>query len=252
MLRGLDASSVQGALPYAELVKQDMRFVVLKAQQGNDGFDPWFERNMKAALDHGIEPFAYCFFYPLPVKDKKTGALKPSRAPEEQAKRFVDTVLRFPEMRGRPIFIDEEWPEVENWAEWGCTAASINETMRANAEAVHQLRGVSPILYTYLYWWQAVTAGADTSWAAAYELWMAWYIKGWPGTGSRPRVPSPWSNARFWQFDGNGGLRLPNGRDADFCVFDGTDADLRRYAGRKGGPVSSSGGPVVEDSVDRK
>lgn len=244
MLRGLDASSVQGALPYKRLVDADMRFVILKAQQGNDGFDPWFERNMKGALDHGIEPFAYCFFYPLPVT-------KPTRDPRYQAELFVEKVYRFPEMVGRPIFIDEEWPEINDWQKWGCTAKSINDAMRTNAEEVQRLSGVPPILYTYLYWWSAVSADADVSWAAAYELWMAWYIKGWPGPGSKPKVPKPWTSARFWQFDGNGGLVLPNGVDSDFCVFDGTEEDLRRYAGRKGGPVSSSGGAVIEDVVPR-
>ncbi len=246
MLRGLDASSVQGALPVKALVDIDIRFAVLKAQQGNDGFDPWFERNMKALLDAGIEVFPYCFFYPLPTKDKKTGQERPSRAPKEQAKRFVDAVLRFPEMHGRPIFIDEEWPEVENWAEWGCTAQSINDAMRENAEETHRLSGVAPILYTYLWWWNAVAKGADVSWAAAYELWMAWYIKNWPGPGQRAKVPYPWAEALFWQFDGNGGLLLPNGVDSDFCVFNGTVEQLREFAYQpRPEKVPTFDGPIV-------
>ena len=41
MIRGLDASAVQGPLPYSKL-DPEIRFAILKAQQGNDGFDPWF------------------------------------------------------------------------------------------------------------------------------------------------------------------------------------------------------------------
>lgn len=230
-LKGLDASSVQGSIPFARLVEADIRFVILKAQQGNDGFDPWFERNMNAALEHGIEPFAYCFFYPLPTRDKKTGREISTRDPRHQAKLFVDRIHRFEPMRGRPIFIDEEWPETENWEEWGCTAKSINEAMRINAAEVHELSGRSPVLYTYLWWWNSVTKGADTAWARDYELWMAWYTNKWPGPDSKPKVPLPWTHARFWQFDGNGGLLLPNGVDADFCVFDGSESDLKRFAG---------------------
>lgn len=230
MLRGLDASSVQGALPVNAIVDAGLRFAILRAQVGNDGFDPWFERNMRACLDAGIEVFPYCFFYPLPLKDKKTGRIVPTRDPKVQAQMFVDRVHRFPEMRGRPIFIDEEWPEVENWAEWGCSAAQINEAMRVNAAEVARLSGRTPALYTYLFWWNAVASGADVSWAGAYPLWMAWYVKSWPGPGSKPRTPKPWSSALFWQWDGNGGELLPNGVDSDFCVFDGDEADLRAFA----------------------
>ncbi len=225
ILKGLDASSVQGALPYAELVKMGCRFVILKAQEGNDGFDPWFERNMKAGFDAGLEVFAYCFFFPLPVEPSKE-----TRDPKHQAKLFVDRVYKFPEMQGRPIFIDEEWPEVQDWKRWGCSAAQINDAMRVNAEEVHRLSGVRPALYTYLYWWNTISLHADTSWAADYELWMAWYVNGWPGPGQKPRVPAPWTGARFWQFDGNGGLKLPNGVDSDFCTFDGTEEELLRFA----------------------
>ena len=81
-LRGFDASSVQGLIPYWQLSK-DMRFAVLKAQQGNDGFDPYFERNALAAFDEGVEPFAYCFAYPLPE------AGNPTRSPKAQAELFA-------------------------------------------------------------------------------------------------------------------------------------------------------------------
>lgn len=260
MLRGIDASSVQGLLPVKALAAIDIRFAVLKAQQGNDGFDPLFERNMKACLDAGIEVFPYCFFYPLPVVDKKTGQTRPSRAPKEQAKRFVDAVLRFPQMHGRPIFIDEEWPEIGEWVEWGCTAQSISDAMRENAEETHRLSGVRPILYTYLYWWSAVAKGADVSWASAYALWMAWYVKKWPGPGSRAKVPYPWTDALFWQWDGNGGELLPNGVDSDFCVFHGTEDDLRELAyGQKpadepppfSGPIVHANEEMLEAEIAR-
>lgn len=244
MIRGFDASSVQGVLPYKQLVEQDIRFVILKAQQGNDGFDPYFERNMKAGLDAGLVVFPYCFFYPLP-------ATKASLDPKFQAELFCEKVYRFDDMKGVPIFIDEEWPEVQNWKKWGCTAPQINASMKENAEEVHRISGVRPGLYTYLFWWQAVSAGADTSWAVDYELWMAWYAKGWPGGGSKPKVPKPWSSARFWQFDGNGGLVLPNGVDADFNVFDGTMEELRAFAGQAMKPRNVATGTAKITSVDK-
>ncbi len=231
MIRGLDASAVQGALPYGQL-GPEYRFVILKAQQGNDGFDPWFERNVKGALDAGLEPFAYCFTYPLPHLD-----------PKEQAALFVSRTEQL--LPGRPIFLDNEWPEVvaarpggKGWKEWGCSPQQLSDWLAANAAEVTRLSR-APAIYTYDWWWRAIRdgapaygfpTGADVSWAAAYDLWMAWYVSGWPAPGASPKVPAPWATWKFWQFDGNGGLRLPNGVDADFCVFNGSDDDLKAWA----------------------
>jgi lysozyme len=217
MIRGLDASSVQGALPFHQLT--ELRFVILKAQEGNDGFDPWFERNMRAALVAGVEAFAYCFAFPLPENGT------PGRNPREQAKLFVERVYRFREMRGRPIFLDFEWPAPEDWPKWGCTAAQISEWCRVCAEEVERLTGIPPIIYTYPWWWRSVSA-ADVSWAARYGLWLAAYVSRWPAPGESPKVPQPWRTWLFWQWDGNGGARLPNGVDSDFCVFNGTEEEL--------------------------
>lgn len=239
MLRGLDAYAGQGALDYAALRREyDARFVILKAQQGNDGFDPMFERNWKAAVDAGFEPFPYCFLYPLDKID-----------PAAQAKRFVDEVFkRVPGARGRPFFLDVEWPEVvplkpgpgsKGWKEWGCTPKSIAQYTRAVCEGMTAHSGRKPSIYIYDWWWTAVRDGAptygfpekgDVSWASDYDLWMAWYRSGWPVPGDHPKVPGPFTDWKFWQFDGNGGLRLPNGVDADFCVFNGGEGELRAFA----------------------
>lgn len=225
MLRGLDASSVQGPLPFKAL-GPDYHFAILKAQQGNDGFDPWFAKNARAGLDTGLEVFAYCFAYPLPAAQGKA-----NRCPKEQAKLFVDRTFKAClELEGRPIFLDYEWPAPQDWAHWGCSASQINDWLQDNAATVESLSGAKPVIYTYLWWWDALSKGSDTSWAAAYDLWMAWYVKSWPSPGQSPKLPAPWKTWRFWQWDGDGGLRLPNGCDADFCVFNGDEDALKAFA----------------------
>lgn len=228
MIRGFDASSVQGVIDYGSL-PAELSFVILKAQQGNDGFDPCFEANMRGALKYKIAVFAYVFAYPLPNRGPMTSGYLYGRDPREQAKLCVDRVHRFHEMRGRPLFLDLEWPAPEDWKKWGITAATISEWCSVFCEEVALLSGSQPVLYTYPWWWQALSV-ADVSWAARYALWLAAYVTGWPKDGDRPRVPRPWDTWLFWQFDGNGGLRLPNGTDADFCVFNGDEDALRALA----------------------
>lgn len=232
-VRGLDASSVQGLLPFSQIKSKgyDLRFAILKAQEGNEHFDPAFEKNAKAAFAAGVQPFAYCFAYPLPTAP---GSDK-GRDPKEQAKLFVDRVCRYPEFAKRPIFLDYEWPPPSEWVKWGTSARQINAWCRENAAEVHRLTGVTPVLYTYNWWWAEVSKGADDkgAWAAAYPLWMASYnTQGkWPLPSQNPVIPRPWVDWLFWQFDGDGGLKLPDGRDADFCLFNGSLEALNTIAG---------------------
>lgn len=238
MLRGLDGSAVQGALPFDKL-GPEYKFVILKAQEGNGGFDPWFARNAKEALDRGLVVLPYCFAYPLP---NAPGA-DANRAPRDQAKLFVEKVLKAcPELEGVPFCLDYEWPEVigrnggKGWKEWGCDPQQLSDWMQENAEEVSQQTARTSILYTYDWWWAAVREGlpsagfmkgADVSWAADYRLWMAWYINRWPHEGEKPKLPKPFTDWTFWQFDGDGGLKLPTGVDSDFCVFNGDEKALQ-------------------------
>lgn len=236
MLRGFDASFCQGKLPWS-LIKDEYAFCILKGQSGNDGFDPSFEQGMKAAFANGLEAFAYCFAYPLPHID-----------PKAEAQQFVNAVYKFPEMKGRPIFVDLEWPAPILWTAKKCTAQQISDWCKALCEEITRLTGIKPVIYTYPDWWNHVAAGADVSWAAEYSLWLAEYIHDWPKDGENPKyLLKPWTSWLFWQFDGNGGLKLPNGVDADFCVFNGDLAALKAFAQ----PVvtESENMPVVHPDV---
>jgi lysozyme len=243
MIRGFDASSVQGIIPFDKL-PPDLRFGIFKGQQGNDHFDPNFKRNVRGALLAGIEPFAYAFAYPLPDNGNV------SRGPEEQARMFVDRTLAANVcLHGRPLFLDYEWPEPGQWKRWGCSAAQINEWCRRNAAEVKAYSGVTPIIYTYPHWWAAISKGTDVSWAADYPLWIASYPgNGWPAVSAKPYLPKPWTDWLFWQFDGNGGLKFPNGVDADFCVFNGDEDALKVLACRKRRPVGD--GVLGDAAID--
>lgn len=221
MIRGFDASSVQGVVPFAAMASvAGMAFVLLKAWTGNDGPDPTFARNCAGALAAGIEPFGYAFAYPL-----RDAPGHPGRSPEEQARFFAKAIWSV--LPGKPIFIDLEWPAPGDLAKWGIDWAFVSDWCRRLCLEVTRLcGGVKPRIYTYSDWWRHMAAATDVSWAADYALWMAWYVPHWPQPGDKPRIEKPWTDWEFWQWDGDKGERMTNGVDADFCVFNGEKADL--------------------------
>lgn len=217
MIRGLDVSAVQGLVPFGALHGAGYAFVIIRCQIGNDGRDANYDRNV-GAVAAGITPFAYCFAYPLLHLD-----------PKEQARLFVAAVGK---LRDRPIFLDFEWPAPNEWATRKLDAQQIARWLQLLAAEVTTLTGIKPVLYTYPYWWKALIDGrGDVSWANEYPLWLAAYVKTEPKEtdspdcrftfGKNTRLPPPWIEWLFWQWDGNGGARMPNGTDADFCVFNG-------------------------------
>lgn len=230
ILKGLDVSSVQGTLPFKQLVAADHKFCIQKAGQGNDGLDPEFWDNVKGCRDHGLAPGAYHFWYPLKHID-----------PKAQAQHLFKLCGGFGANDGElPPFVDLEWPEKfklnkatgkvginPSWVKYGCEPQQMSDHMEAGCEEMTRLWGRKPIIYTYLNWWESDLAGVDKSWASAYSLWMAWYVKNWPKPGDKPCTPKEWPSWLFWQWDGNGGHYLPNGVDSDFCVFNGDEEDLR-------------------------
>ncbi len=225
VIRGIDASSIQGLLDVPSL--SEFRFAILKCQQGNDGKDPLFEKNRAALKAAGIFVGSYHFCYPLPHLD-----------PKVQAAGFFAASDCGTNLGELPVFLDFEWPAPQEWAKWGCTAVQIALWTKACLEEMTGLFGHRPIVYTYPWFVTALLqGGADLSFMSSYNLWMADYRFAGKEIvdGMSPVIPGPWK-ARgwlFWQHDGNGGLKLPNGVDADFNVFNGSEEDLRKLAGYK-------------------
>ena len=229
MIKGVDASSVQGKLDIGALDAAGIKFLIHKCQQGNDGKDPWFDRNTAAAKAGGWKVGAYHFMYPLPKLD-----------PVAQAEAFFKASPLGSDDGDLPPALDLEWPDPDaGWAKWGCSAAQVNAWAKACAERMTELYGRRPMIYTYPYFAHALRGrgplGPDVSWMADYPLWLASYAP-------QPAIPAPWSTYAVWQYDGNGGERLPNGGDADFNWFDG-DAEALDAFCRKSMETFSHVGP---------
>lgn len=214
MIQLVDASSVQGLLQIDRLHDSGIRGLIHKCQQGNDGKDPFFERNIAAASTKGWCRGKYDFLYPLPHLN-----------PEQQAEGFFKASPLGANDGDIPNVIDIEWPDPDKgFTKWGCTWPQISEFARRTCERSTALVGRKPVIYIYPYFTSLLVAhGGDTSWLADYDLWIASY------GNPKPAIPRPWSEWKFWQYDGNGGRTMPNGADADFNYFNGEDAELAAY-----------------------
>ncbi len=184
-----------------------------------------YVENIHASADAGIMGTPYVFPFPLPHID-----------PVEQAKVFAQSSVVDGHLVGSlgdlPPAYDLEWPPPEQWAARGCTADQIVDHALASLEQMTGDYGRPPIVYSYPYFLAALSKAKNFGKLMAYPLWIAGGAQYQNGDGhvpvrnddgtwaeSPPTVAGWGSNWLFWQHDGNGGKRLPNGVDSDFDVF---------------------------------
>lgn len=196
-IHGIDVSRYQQSISW-KLVKEmqvrDVRlhFAFIKATEGTNLSDPYFNRNWKKAKEAGMVRGAYHFFNPR--KDGKS-----------QAKRFINTVKI--ESGDLPPVLDIE-------KGWNVPKAKIQLEVKAWLDAVEAAYGVKPILYTYVTFYEKYLKGAFDD----YPLWIAHYYQ--PG---RPRIGRDW---HFWQHSEEGRVNGISSK-VDFNVFSGDSADFR-------------------------
>lgn len=208
MVPGCDAFSGYGLIDFNLARQSGIRFVWLKCQEGNKGRDPAFLRNLARARDAGVAVGAYSFAFPLPHGP----GLPSGRSALEQARLFYDACAGLGSQPGElSPALDLEWPPPNEWAKWGCSAQQISDWGRECCEAMALLWGRLPVIYTYPWFWTALSK-ADVSWAARYPLWMAHYTHPDAGIpeGKSPVVPAPWSDWVAWQYSADGSKeRIP-------------------------------------------
>lgn len=242
MIKGCDlAFPIQGELTEAvwqALEEEGIKFAIMRLVVGNNpGTDTAaVARHLPRAKAHGILPGAYFFPFPLPH-------LKP----RDQVERFVRELEALGGLGMNPgelpPAIDCEWPEREKreadgslsspWKKWGCSATQIREWIEEAILIGEELTGITWIRYTYRYWLKCIE-GEKSSILGAGPLWLADYTYSgrWVDDAGLAKLvsPSPWDRITIVQHDGNGGMKLPNGRDADFNMFHGTEEELRALA----------------------
>jgi GH25 family lysozyme M1 (1,4-beta-N-acetylmuramidase) len=230
---------VQGTVPFEKL--HDLHFCYAKSVEGNEGLDPNFFKNVKAGQAAGKLMGAYFFLFPLRHID-----------PHKQVRMFWDQSRGFGSTVGElPPMLDFEWPEPEKWRKWNVDGKFLAEYAKTTAEEMTTLWGCRPVIYFYPYFFNSIIReGGDLSWCKDYPAGPAEYshMGKWPAEGWHPKWNKDWPWARedwtFCQIDGNGGMRLPNGVDSDFMIFNGDMKQLRALAGLYDAPPNFDG-PIV-------
>lgn len=246
MLRGCDVSSLQGAIDVPSLKASGIAFLIVKGAEGDKPAPDGREQADVDACDAaGLPVGCYLFPYPLPPKP---GA--PLHDPVAQARHHFELVGGLGMKNGHlPPCVDFEWPPPQAWSTWGCSAAQLRDWLYIYLGEVERLWGVSPLLYLYRYFAEALGIANDARFAR-FQLWMADYedAKHWPADGQTPRVPAPWKAALFWQTAGGTNMRLPSGVPIDTDVFLGDEAELRALCYRAPAPLPVA--PIVDVGAD--
>lgn len=198
MIGGVDISAAQGPNVDFNWIKQmGYEFAIIKNYTGNDKKDPFYETNLIKAKNAGMYVGAYFFIYPLP-----SDGVHPNRDPISQANLHFSAFAN-----DVPAEVDVEWPTIDIWSKYGCSATQINDWVLSYLERFEQLSGQKMLFYTYPSYANSVKFSSQ---AANYKLWIANYKT------NEPNIPAPWTDYYMWQYAGNNSiLILPSGGEVD-------------------------------------
>ncbi|MBN1121245.1 MAG: hypothetical protein JXJ17_09205 [Anaerolineae bacterium] len=204
--KGIDISKWNGQVDFDAVRDAGYSFVFIRASY-NITLDPLFQSNWERAGQAGLLRGAYHF---LTIAE-----------PVRQAQFFYNTLEDVGALTELPPVIDIEAQSIE--------PAKVTEFL----DEFERLSGTRLIIYCSPGYWNSNMAEVDVS---GHDLWVAnWEV-------SEPGIPTGWSRWTFWQQTSEGQIPGHSG-SLDINVFNGTEAELRAYAG-DGGEMS------LEDRVE--
>lgn len=196
LTKGIDVSYAQGKnLNWKQIKAAGIEFVIARAGHGVTK-DATFEPNILGAKWEGLSTGAYWFF-------------EADHDSIVQAHMLYESAL----ITDMVPYLDFETLEGRDWQD------ALHTGEECAQELIKLRESSPPILYTCYNFWEAVLHNPVNSPLTQLDLWVAHY-----GVKS-PLIPTPWRKSgrgwRLWQYDGDGGERLPDGRDSDFIWMDG-------------------------------
>ena len=198
---GIDVSHYQGAVPWAQLPAQGVRFAYVKATEGTQTVDPAFAANWQGAREAGVLRGAYHFFHP-------------EYPAEAQAQHFLSTVGALGPL-DLPAALDLEVSDKVS-----------ADTLAARAlrwlQQVEAATGKRPVVYTDPWFGSTYLASPQLR---RYPLWIADY------SAEPATLPGAWNGQQwaFWQHSQSGRVQGISGSvDLDTCR--GSLEGLQRFA----------------------
>ncbi len=205
---GPDVSRYQhpdgGVIDWQRVADAGQDFTFVKATEGTDVTNAWFDRDRAGARAAGLHVGAYHF-------------ARPSTAPGSaaaQARTFAAKI-------GVQTLPGTLPPALDLESSGGLSVAQLQGWTRTFLTTLEALTGRHPVLYTYPSFWK--TSMGSTTAFADYPLWIAHY------TGAAGPSTPGWSDWTFWQYSATASVAGVRG-DVDMNRFRGTDADLARLA----------------------
>lgn len=199
----IDVSKYQGEFDYDAIRDSQVVAAVAKATEGTKYTDPFFFKNAARCIRNVIWGGAYHYF-------------RPEQRAHEQAAHFYDVAED-----ATDIIPVTDFETLKGVAP-RLAAQRVLEFIQHTNSAWNVERS---LFYSYPYFIQQLLAQAPDEMVEIAKLTYLWIAHYKDPTGE-PWNPGPWKDWDGWQWDGDGGLRLPNGVDADFNWFRGTRDDM--------------------------
>jgi len=204
---GIDVSHYQGKIDWTKVSGQGVSFAYIKATQGSNSYDDFFERNWVAVgkLPDGVSPLRRGAYHFMTAKDsagaqaqnylKAVGKLNPKDLPP-----CVDIEWDFLRKNNK-VVLDEHGNKIDQWA--SLSSSEIVSKVHSWLDEVESKTGKRPIIYTNASWWN--TRIGEGSGLEDYKVWIADYSSKSLGRES-PVTPKKFTWL-FWQMTDRGTIK---------------------------------------------
>ena len=220
-VEGIDVSEWDGHVSWSEVKASGKHFAFARISDGTY-HDKTFDTNWPAMKSAGVIRGSYQFF-----------------RPNDDPNTLADIVIAKVGKLGNgdlPVVADMEVTD-------GVGGATIAARLRTWIARVKAGTGKTPIVYTGKYFWRDDVGSHDF---AGNALWIAQYGP------VCPDLPAPWTNWKFFQYSDKGHVSGISG-DVDLDKFNGTLAELEKFAGGDGGGGSPApSGECYSHTLDRE
>jgi len=200
MVSGADLSEKNGSVNWQAFANNDINFLFIKATEGLDRVDAFFESNLQQAHQFGIVAGAYHWFHP----QLHAG---------QQADLFIHTVKSFKKLLPPVVCLETYFTSM----------GEMEKNVLTFLRLLENRIKIRPIIYSSETYWR--TYLPDAVWGCDYPLWLDKPGAIWP-----PQV-WPWAGWTFWQFSYQ--AKLP-GIPANLGLnwFNGAMDELRQMVGQ--------------------